>query len=406
MQGTDLLVTQFRAAKILRVNEAGNVVETQSLEPGGFFPLAAAVAWRMIRLPSGEVGIAHQSASNEVIIPEEGGYGQQGPCGEGIVGSFVSFGAGGLGSSMQTGGAIMQAALPVDMAVSPDGQEMTVISAGNHAVLDVPTVEYRAFGGNECLPRISTPFEHGQPIAVAFANSTRIVQTRQPARLVFGDADIVELGGEAMYDTGHAIFHESANSSLGLACASCHPEGHEDGHVWQFADVGPRRTQSIAGGILATAPFHWNGDMEGFDTLMSDVFSGRMAGPELDPAKRLAAAVWIDSIPQVHTAPTIDKDAVERGKVLFNDATVACGSCHSGSRYTNNQSVDVGTFGLMQVPSLLGLAARAPYMHDGCAKTLEDRFTTPSCGGGDAHGKTSHLTTNQVADLVAYLKTL
>lgn len=410
VQGSDLLVTQFRSAKVLRVDESGNVVDTKSLKPGSIFSFSmdAAVAWRMIRLPSGEIGIAHQSASNEVVVPEQGGYGQQGPCGEGIVGSFVSFGGKDAGAAIQAGGAIMQAALPVDMAVSADGQKMAIVSAGNRAILEMSTSEYRATGGEsgDCTPHFTMPMDAGQPIAVAFANSTRIVQTRQPARLVFGDADIVELGGESVYDTGHAIFHESANSALGVACASCHPEGHEDGRVWQFADVGPRRTQSIAGGILATAPFHWNGDLEGFDSLMSDVFTGRMAGPELDPAKRLATAIWIDSIPQVRTAKTVDMDAVERGKVLFNDATVNCASCHSGSRYTNNQSVDVGTFGLMQVPSLLGLAARAPYMHDGCAATLEDRFTTPACGGGDAHGKTSHLTTNQVADLVAYLKTL
>lgn len=410
VQGSDLLVTQFRAAKILRVNDAGNVVETQSLTPGGSFSfmMDAAVAWRMIRLPSGEVGIAHQSASKEVVVPDKGGYGQQGPCGESIVGSFVSFAGNGVGTFPQTGASLMQAALPVDMAVSADGQKMAVVSAGNHTVLDVPTNVYRSSGGEfgDCSPHLTTPFDHGQPIAVAFADSTRIVQTRQPARLVIGDADIVELGGESVYDTGHAIFHESANSGLGLACASCHPEGHEDGRVWQFADVGVRRTQSIAGGILATAPFHWNGDLDGFDSLMSDVFTGRMSGPELDPGKRLATAVWIDSIPQVRSAPAVDTAAVERGKTIFNDATVACGSCHSGNRYTNNQSVDVGTFGLMQVPSLLGLAARAPYMHDGCAATLEDRFTNPYCGGGDSHGKTSQLSAEQIADLVAYLKTL
>jgi hypothetical protein len=43
-------------------------------------------------------------------------------------------------------------------------------------------------------------------------------------------------------------------------------------------------------------------------------------------------------------------------------------------------------------------------MHEGCAATLADRFG--ACGGGDAHGKTSHLTAEQRADLVAYLETL
>jgi hypothetical protein len=50
---------------------------------------------------------------------------------------------------------------------------------------------------------------------------------------------------------------------------------------------------------------------------------------------------------------------------------------------------------------------RAPYMHHGCAATLEDRFSPIlDCGGGDLHGKTSHLTAEQINDLVAYISTL
>jgi hypothetical protein len=45
-------------------------------------------------------------------------------------------------------------------------------------------------------------------------------------------------------------------------------------------------------------------------------------------------------------------------------------------------------------------------MHDGCAATLEARFTSTVCGGGDDHGKTSHLTPAQLSDLVGYLESL
>jgi hypothetical protein len=71
---------------------------------------------------------------------------------------------------------------------------------------------------------------------------------------------------------------------------------------------------------------------------------------------------------------------------------------------TNNTTVDVGTGAAFQVPSLIGLAYRAPFLHHGCAPTIEDRFG--DCGGGDKHGKTSMLTTSERADLVAYLKSL
>ncbi|WP_437548016.1 hypothetical protein WME97_48425 [Sorangium sp. So ce367] len=43
-------------------------------------------------------------------------------------------------------------------------------------------------------------------------------------------------------------------------------------------------------------------------------------------------------------------------------------------------------------------------MHDGCAKTLRDRFD-PVCGG-DRHGDVSALAPAQLDDLVAYLESL
>jgi hypothetical protein len=55
------------------------------------------------------------------------------------------------------------------------------------------------------------------------------------------------------------------------------------------------------------------------------------------------------------------------------------------------------------------VGGRAPFLHDGCATTLTDRFgdrRVPTCGGGDLHGKTAHLTSAQIADLVAYLESL
>jgi hypothetical protein len=45
-------------------------------------------------------------------------------------------------------------------------------------------------------------------------------------------------------------------------------------------------------------------------------------------------------------------------------------------------------------------------MHDGCAATLRERFTDPTCGGGDRHGRTSELSPAQVDDLIAYLMSL
>jgi cytochrome c peroxidase len=101
----------------------------------------------------------------------------------------------------------------------------------------------------------------------------------------------------------------------------------------------------------------------------------------------------------------VDPDAVARGQALFNDSqNVGCVSCHAGTLLTDNATVDVGTGGQFQVPSLRGVVWRAPYLHDGRAPTLADRFA--DSGGGDQHGLTSKLGADQISDLVAYLQTL
>jgi cytochrome c len=250
-------------------------------------------------------------------------------------------------------------------------------------------------------PGAPTPDLDGQAIAVAYDPTGRLlVQTREPL-LVVGDRAVV-LTGSVIEDTGHELFHMA--TAGGLACASCHPEGREDGHVWSFDTLGQRRTQSIGGGLAGTEPFHWGGDMKDFAMLTHEVMTGRMSGPALRGGHVDALAKWIDAVPPWKSAAAVDPSAVVRGRDLFASDAVGCASCHAGAKLTNNQTVDVGTGAPFQVPSLLGLSYRAPFLHQGCAMTLDDRFN--GCGGGDKHGKTSALTTTQRADLVAYLGSL
>ena len=55
-------------------------------------------------------------------------------------------------------------------------------------------------------------------------------------------------------------------------------------------------------------------------------------------------------------------------------------------------------------PTLLGLYRSAPYLHHGKAATLHDVLTTMN--PEDRHGSTSQLSTQQVNDLVEFLKSL
>jgi hypothetical protein len=207
-------------------------------------------------------------------------------------------------------------------------------------------------------------------------------------------------------DTGHDLFHLAPAPKLGLACASCHPEGRDDGHVWNFTPTGPRRTPSLVGGLLPTAPFHWDGDLADVDALMAEVFTRRMGGLLEDGPHSAAVARFLNAIPRVPLAPVPAAASATwaLGKQLFESPEVGCTTCHNGPHLTNDQTVDVGTGKPLQVPTLIGVGLRAPYLHDGCALTLGERFGP--CGGGDAHGHTSQLSTIDVINLVTYLDSL
>ena len=316
-------------------------------------------------------------------------------------------------SGVNAAPAIPDAVLPVDIALAPDRGRVAIVAAGNAKTpgrQQVLVYTLSTFYSVSRCANTPIPLPHqptGQATAVVFlTNSDVAVQTREPASIQFlSSGETILLGTTTREDTGHSVFHSNTGSSI--ACASCHPEGSDDGRVW-LLEAGPRRTQNLRGGVMNTAPFHWAGDLPDMNHLMEQIFVGRMSGPELRPDQVAAVGRWIDSSPALGVTavdPAMLADArIERGRALFTDTTVGCAGCHNGDRLTNNQTVDVGTGGFFQVPSLVGVRNRAPYMHNGCAVTLRDRFS--SCGGDERHGHTAQLAPTQVDDLVAFLRTL
>jgi cytochrome c peroxidase len=55
-------------------------------------------------------------------------------------------------------------------------------------------------------------------------------------------------------------------------------------------------------------------------------------------------------------------------------------------------------------PALLRISTTAPYLHDGRATTLEEIFTKHNPTG--LHGRAANLVPAELADLIAYLKSL
>jgi hypothetical protein len=294
--------------------------------------------------------------------------------------------------------AIPQAVLPVDIAFA-DGHAY-VVAAGNAHTRGASTVivpRWRAAGVACSLASgVKIP---GQPTSVAVlrGGSRVAVFTREPAALhVVEGLDVtasVVLSDESREDTGHAIFH--ANSGAGLACASCHPDGRDDGHAWRSSDIGPRRTPSLLGTLAGTAPYHWDGSARDLRAVAALSFVARMKGPKLDGGQSDALASWLEKLPRMTTRSNVDAAAAARGRALFEGAA-GCASCHTGALGTDNRSVDVGTGLVAQVPSLVGVAERAPYLHDGSVRTLAAVLDVHGAGG---LGQADRL------DLAAFLQT-
>jgi hypothetical protein len=417
VDGGKLLVTRFKTAELLVVNADGTVgsrLSPPTFAASGFSndSFSPSVAWRALPQPGGGALVVHQRGTLGTVVPKPGGYGSGfGGC-DGIVQSTIT--------PLQPGvpppetASIAGVVLPIDLALSPDGKSVAVVSAGNAHTPGLPNLSVFTrsdvvAGPSACQFGGEVFTVSGEPTAVAYAADGRIlVQTREPATvqvLPSGSAPTLTINTSTVSraDTGHAIFQSNAGG--GIACASCHAEGGEDGRVWTFDGIGPRRTQSVRGGLAGTEPFHWDGDEANLGALVTDVFVGRMSGPHLASDQLGALSGFLESLPDLPDSPPADPQAVDRGRVLFNDAqNVGCGSCHSGPKLTNHATVDVGTGGMFQVPALHGVAWRAPFLHDGRAPTLTARFGAG--GGGNLHGHTSQLTSAQISDLVAFLNAL
>ena len=450
VDGDTLLVSQFRSAQVLVVDGTGNVTATivppvygdKSARLGD--PFTASTAWRMRPQPGGGAVLLHQRGTTGTVTvggtrmppnPPTGGvggtssgYGSSDPC-AGLVHPALTPITPGMSPPVTP--PIPGMVLPVDFAISSDGDTVAVVAAGNahnEFIQSLFVSQYSqltdhghltccpdgvhgptAIGGSvdlvACPGRpIVCPQPMGEPESVGFDGSNRVVvQTREPAALQIPEASVfISLSNISRADIGHEIFH--SNTGNGIACASCHTEGQEDGRTWNFDTEGPRRTMNVAGGIAARAPYHWDGALTSFGDLVTTVYNQRMGGPALTPNQTTAARSWMNAIPRLPGVVS-NPDAVARGEVVFGDSTHGCALCHTGAQLTTNRTnVDVGTGGTFKVPSLVGLAYTAPYLHDGCAATLADRFG--SCGGGDLHGVTSTLTQEQMSDLVAYLDSL
>ncbi len=428
VSGSTLYITRFRAATILQFDTTKLVLGSTSLPTLPTTQSAAApdVAWRLRKLSNGDVRVLFQVASTapiDLTTPPGvssygGGSSEDQPQQNGQAGGVVTAAVASVAGPSITPATPLAANQVVDMADNGANGFETISVQG---LIDNGGAQF------------SLPFDDGstsgQPdtyTAIARLGSKLVAQRRgaNPALMIL-TVDAQNLANAAApatvplaqnvshVDTGFDVFHQP--TSAGIACMSCHPEGGDDGHVWTFQLTDGnrvRRTQSLRGGIITdSAPYHWDGDMTDLQVLCDEVFSHRMGGGALLPDSQTPVlARFVNAMPRVPVSNSLDQTKVAAGKALF-DGVGGCNQCHQGGRGTLAQNQNIGKVDslksspALQVPMLLGVAQRAPYMHDGCAATLMDRLTDQNCAGS-AHGNVSTLTSDDQNNLVEYLQSL
>jgi len=436
-----LYVSRFRAAEVLSINpERGTIRERMPMPSvtGADSTLALRTInslWRMTQAGDGDLLMTYQQTTasrlNIVVRDEDdtssggfgnfGGYygGSFGGCGGGVLSTGI------VRVDVDEEGVLQDhepscvnvGALPVDVDENSCGG-FTVLAASPRlgAVRGNGLPTQSDFG---CAPHEPTdPLD--TRLAIAFGqdsagNNWAVTMARSQELYLMVSSDSsaarrVVLDKNSAAHVGHVLFH--GDTGFGVACASCHPEGGDDGHAWEFTKIDlrdggstldfTRRTQNLRGGV--EGKLHWTGEFENMEGLMTDVFGDRMGGFTMHAQDTAAIDDWLEILePEVGmTLPPGDRLLLERGQELYT--STGCAGCHSGAMLTDYKLYDVGTNGMRKTPTLRGIAQRRRLMSDGCGESLEDRFFAPC--GGDAHGDLSDLGEQDQAALIAYLKTL
>ncbi len=206
------------------------------------------------------------------------------------------------------------------------------------------------------------------------------------------------------YAMGRALFYDATDeaTSGGLACAGCHPDGRDDGHVWhetRLADsethianflsslttfstmdqsvIGegygcgntafmpedfegeqesptaaghPRQTPMIAGRVDAPGPYGWHGESADLPKRIAagfflhrwrNVFTSEPPTPDAILARSGHLAKFVRTglvAPKKPQRPLTDEE--QRGKTIFESPTAQCSRCHvPGTGFTDRTPV-------------------------------------------------------------------
>ncbi|WP_139492010.1 cytochrome D1 domain-containing protein [Brevibacillus dissolubilis] len=322
---------------------------------------------------------------------------------------------------------------PRGMVLSPDGQTLYVHNAMSHDLVTIAT------GGNDPYKK---PQVDGDAISL-ISEDPLPVDVRAGKRIFFSansDEYAADITGKNW-----------------MSCASCHFDGEINGLTLQ-TPKGPRNTPS---NVLATKTglMTWDGGRDEFADYLHTVQDEMGGMMKFDPTQPLPPDVQlmydqleayldhVDTFP-VPKSPYRQPDGqltaqAALGEELFN-GKAGCITCHAtdtdftdspkavdaktGELTTANTAFihDVGTGtkadvgnpkgdgrghyqnprkpGFFDTPTLRGVWATAPYLHDGSAQTIYDVLVTRNTAG--KHGNVQGLSKDEIEALVEYVNSI
>jgi YVTN family beta-propeller protein len=315
---------------------------------------------------------------------------------------------------------------PRGMVLSSDGNELYVHNAMSHDLARIET------GGND-------------PYAEAKAKEGTL-------KLIAKDrlSPLVRKGKTIFYSANSDEFAAPITGNNWMSCASCHADGDINGLTLMTA----KGQRNVPSNVLTmqTGLFMWDGSRDDFTDYLLTV-QGEMGGlMAYDPGKPLPPKVeemftalkayleQPDSFP-VPKSPYRNPDGsltekAKQGKALF-EGKAGCIACHAGEMMTDSVKAvdsngklttdntqflhnvgtanpfDKGTKGdarahftnprpkdMFDTPTLRGVWATAPYLHDGSAKTIYDVLTKGKMGNVNG------LTKEELDALVEYVNSI
>jgi len=290
-------------------------------------------------------------------------------------------------------GSAKVAAGPTGLAVDADGRNAYVFSQFDGTVTEVPLASILA-------PRVVS---RGN---AAPANDSVGGQAPPPARSL--RLDRTSALGE-LAERGRKIFHAGGDARIskdGRACASCHPDGRDDGLVWSTPN-GPRQTILLAGRVRHEAPYGWMAKHASLQEHMRSTMKN-LKGKGLEKADEDALASYLTSMPGPPAVARPLTPEEERGRAVFASKDTDCATCHGGTDKSDHDLHDVKSLTASDksreliAPSLVDVAGSAPYFHDGRYSSLEDLLDKTN----GSMGSTATLSPEDKGALVAYLRTL